>query len=108
MKITKLTVKLEDGRTIDFKYPLLDDVLITINEHLHNIPLDTRKEITKLTVELEDRRKIDFKYNPIDDTLITTAEHLHAIPLEKRKEAKELAISIFKSSYYQFLQEATL
>lgn len=108
MRITKLTVELEDGRIIDFKYPLLDDVLITINEHLHNIPLETRKKITKLTVGLEDGKIIDFKYNPIDDTLITTAVHLHSIPLDKRKEAKELAISIFKSSYYQFSQEATL
>ena len=99
MKITKLTVQLKDGRTIDFKCPLLEDVLITINKQLHDTPLDSCKGIAKLTVEVEYFITIDFKYNSIDDSLITTAVNLRSIPLDTRKEAKELALSIFRATY---------
>lgn len=52
MRITKLTVKLEDGRTIDFKYEPLDGTLITTADHLHAIPLEKRKEAKELALSI--------------------------------------------------------
>lgn len=52
MRITKLTIKLEDGRTIDFKYEPLDGTIITTAEHLHAIPLEKRKEAKELALSI--------------------------------------------------------
>ena len=52
MKIIKLTVELEDGRTIDYKYQPLDDTVISTAEHLHSIPLDKRKEAKELALSI--------------------------------------------------------